>query len=261
MKGRSWLCLAKGTYAPGLEPEKTLLVQGSHPLICHARPPHALTTSDHRKHCPSWVLPFSEICPQQPGSQGRQTSRCLHPGLFPPVTSGLFLGRGDLLATTTDQLFIRAGKMAPEICLHPAQEGLTCSNDHTPRSPHHRVPAHHITYRGVAGSCQQGCTGGGGRAGGLVGRYGGMGATGLERGSLCGWELLQHLVSFGSHRNHLPLRPLEPPGIGALLSGDGAQLWGAQEWQKWPSVSPTATPLTHELDNSILRDTMCIVGI
>lgn len=52
------------------------------PLICRARP-DALTASDHRKCCPSAALPFSEICPQQPGGQGRQTSRCPHPWALP----------------------------------------------------------------------------------------------------------------------------------------------------------------------------------
>lgn len=181
-------------------------------------PPHALTTSDHRKRCPSSALPFSEICPQQPGGQGRQTSRCLHPGLFPPVTSGLFLGRGDLLATTTDQLFIRTGKMAPEICLHPAQEGLTCSNDHTPRSPHHTVPAHHITQRGVAGACQWGCVGEGGqsrRSGGQV--WWDVGPMGLSE-ALCVagscWSTWQPLRTM---ETTFPSDPLEPLGIGALV--------------------------------------------
>lgn len=69
---------------------RPLLGQASLPsdLPCLPRCPDC---RDHRKRCPSSALPFSEICPQQPGGQGRQTSRCPHPGLFPPVTSGLFL--------------------------------------------------------------------------------------------------------------------------------------------------------------------------
>lgn len=153
-------------------------------MICHSCPPHALTTGDHRKCCPSSVLPVSEICPQQPGGQGRQTSRCLHPGLFPPVTSGLFLGRGDLLATTTHQLFIRTGKMAPEICPHPAQEGLTSSNDHTP-VPHitRACSPHHI--EGCGWHVPEGlCCGGGQsrRSGGQV--WWDLGPMGLDK-ALC----------------------------------------------------------------------------
>lgn len=39
MTDSSWLCLTKGTYASGLEPETALLVQGSHPLILPCPPP------------------------------------------------------------------------------------------------------------------------------------------------------------------------------------------------------------------------------
>lgn len=38
--------------------------------------------------------------------------------------------------------------MAPEICPHPAQEGLTCSNDHTP-VPHITRSLFTTSHRGV----------------------------------------------------------------------------------------------------------------
>ena len=61
---------------------RLLLGQGRHPsdLPC---PPRCPDCRDHRKRCPSSALPFSEICPQQPGGQGRQTSRCPHPYVLP----------------------------------------------------------------------------------------------------------------------------------------------------------------------------------
>ena len=61
---------------------RLLLGQGSRPsdLPC---PPRCPDCRDHRKRCPSSALPFSEICPQQPGGQGRQTSRCPHPWALP----------------------------------------------------------------------------------------------------------------------------------------------------------------------------------
>lgn len=43
------------------------------------------------------------------------------------------------------------------------------------------------------------------------------GTNGLERGSLCGWEQLKHLITFGSHGNHFRADPLltwNPLGIG-----------------------------------------------
>lgn len=134
------------------------------------------------------------------------------------------------------------------------------------RSPHHTGPAHHITQRGVAGTCQRGCTVGVGRAGGLVGRYGGTWDQ---------WAWVRLSVWLGaveaSGNLWVPLETTfwedalltgNPLGLGPTLR---MVMWLcprglSEEWEDWPSVSSPGTPSTQELNSSVLRDIVYVLG-
>lgn len=125
------------------------------PLICRARPA-ALPAGDHRKRCPSSALPFSEICPQQPGGQGRQTSRCPHPALptghkwfVPelPWAEVTFLPQPQISYLSEQERWHQRYVLTPPRGPGLLQRPHACS-------PHHTGPALHITQARVAGACR-----------------------------------------------------------------------------------------------------------
>lgn len=104
---------------------------------------------DHRKRCPSSAL-LSEICPQQPGGQGRADFPLPPPWSLPTVTSGLFLsfpGQSVTFCLNHRSVIYQNRKDGTrDMSSPPHRRALSA------QSLNDRTPAPHITEKRVAGS-------------------------------------------------------------------------------------------------------------